>query len=87
MVNVVYYDEVIWETKLRWNSTTMETTNKTSDKLFPAASVTKVITVSIKLTLYVPCNKEQVYVLIMLSTTYNIRNVFTVALKGHGFFI
>ena len=59
-MNVVYYDKVIWETKLKWNSTTMETTNETSDKLFPAASVTKVITVSIKLTLYQPCNKEQV---------------------------
>lgn len=47
LANVVYYDEVIWSAKLRWDSTTMKITEEKSDKLFPVASVTKVITVSV----------------------------------------
>ena len=46
LVNVVYYDAIIWEAKFTWNNETKELKEETVEKLFPAASLTKVITVS-----------------------------------------
>ena len=43
-INVVYYDRELWKAKCRWNGTTKEFKNEKGDKLFPAGSVTKVIT-------------------------------------------
>lgn len=51
MVNVVYYDEVIWDAKFRWNNETKELKEEKVEKLFPVASLTKVITVSTKLSI------------------------------------
>jgi hypothetical protein len=45
-MNAVYYDKVIWEAKYKWNETTKELTEEKNEKLYPIASVTKVITVS-----------------------------------------
>ena len=47
LANVVYYDKVTWSAKLKWDNTTMKIKEEKSDKLFPVASVTKVITVSV----------------------------------------
>ncbi|CAB3980627.1 Hypothetical predicted protein [Paramuricea clavata] len=44
LVNVVYYDEVIWDAKFRWNDETKELKEEKVEKLFPVASLTKVIT-------------------------------------------
>lgn len=46
MANIVYYDQVIWEVKFKLSNETNEITEEEKEKLFPVASLTKVITVS-----------------------------------------
>ncbi|XP_028390717.1 beta-lactamase-like protein 4 isoform X2 [Dendronephthya gigantea] len=51
VVNVVYYDKVIWEAKYRWDSK-KKTAKIGKVKLFPVASITKVITALLAFKMY-----------------------------------
>ncbi|XP_046846724.1 beta-lactamase-like protein 1 isoform X2 [Xenia sp. Carnegie-2017] len=52
VANIVYYDQVIWEVKFKLSNETNEITEEKKEKLFPVASLTKVITSLLSYKLY-----------------------------------